>query len=218
MARCDGIRAHRPAHAPRVHRHPCPCAGWPGAGGRRRHEPAKDTLFLVGGRITKNETRAAAFRRLTRGELGVERRLKRLGFSESMTTSTRPIVSRRRVSAPIMSCSAMSGTSVPASHTTQGSAWGIPLAHRSGVWRPRRCTRPPRTTSETPEIRNPGSEEAPRPDRGRAALLAQGPFRRHYSCEVCGRSIVMARDRRSAEKENARWPIGNSLCERRYSL
>lgn len=40
--------------------------------GRRINEPAKNLFFLVGGRITKNESRAAAFRRLTREELGVE--------------------------------------------------------------------------------------------------------------------------------------------------
>ena len=40
--------------------------------GRRVNEPAKNCFFLVGGRITKNESRAAAFRRLTREELGVE--------------------------------------------------------------------------------------------------------------------------------------------------
>lgn len=40
--------------------------------GRRVNEPAKDRFFLVGGRITKNESRAAAFRRLTREELGQE--------------------------------------------------------------------------------------------------------------------------------------------------
>ena len=40
--------------------------------GRRNHEPAKGFLFVPGGRITKNETRAAAFRRLTRDELGAE--------------------------------------------------------------------------------------------------------------------------------------------------
>jgi GDP-mannose mannosyl hydrolase len=40
--------------------------------GRRLNEPAKDSFFLVGGRITKNESRAAAFRRLTREELGIE--------------------------------------------------------------------------------------------------------------------------------------------------
>jgi len=40
--------------------------------GRRVNEPARNCFFLVGGRITKNESRAAAFRRLTREELGVE--------------------------------------------------------------------------------------------------------------------------------------------------
>ena len=40
--------------------------------GRRNHEPAKGSFFVPGGRITKNESRAAAFRRLTREELGSE--------------------------------------------------------------------------------------------------------------------------------------------------
>jgi len=40
--------------------------------GRRTHEPAKDVFFVPGGRITKNETLAAAFRRISREELGVE--------------------------------------------------------------------------------------------------------------------------------------------------
>jgi colanic acid biosynthesis protein WcaH len=48
--------------------------------GRRKFEPAKGTFFLVGGRITKNESRAAAFRRLSRGELGIERRLEEARF------------------------------------------------------------------------------------------------------------------------------------------
>jgi colanic acid biosynthesis protein WcaH len=48
--------------------------------GRRRHEPAKNTLFLPGGRITKNETRAAAFQRLTRDELGIEKRIEDARF------------------------------------------------------------------------------------------------------------------------------------------
>jgi colanic acid biosynthesis protein WcaH len=48
--------------------------------GRRRHEPAKDSLFLPGGRITKNETRAEAFRRLTRQELGVEKSIAEARF------------------------------------------------------------------------------------------------------------------------------------------
>jgi colanic acid biosynthesis protein WcaH len=40
--------------------------------GRRTNEPARDFLFVPGSRISKNETRAAAFRRITREELGVE--------------------------------------------------------------------------------------------------------------------------------------------------
>lgn len=39
--------------------------------GRRTYEPAKDSLFVPGGRITKNESRAAAFERLSREELGL---------------------------------------------------------------------------------------------------------------------------------------------------
>lgn len=38
--------------------------------GRRTNEPAKGSLFVPGGRISKNETKAQAFRRLTREELG----------------------------------------------------------------------------------------------------------------------------------------------------
>ena len=48
--------------------------------GRRNHEPAKGAFFVPGGRITKNETRAAAFRRLTRSELGVEIEIQRARF------------------------------------------------------------------------------------------------------------------------------------------
>jgi colanic acid biosynthesis protein WcaH len=40
--------------------------------GRRTNEPAKNVFFVPGSRITKNESRAAAFRRITREELGVE--------------------------------------------------------------------------------------------------------------------------------------------------
>jgi len=40
--------------------------------GRRTHEPAKDVFFVPGGRITKNEPLAAAFRRISCEELGVE--------------------------------------------------------------------------------------------------------------------------------------------------
>jgi colanic acid biosynthesis protein WcaH len=38
--------------------------------GRRRNEPAKDFLFVPGGRILKDETLEAAFARLCRQELG----------------------------------------------------------------------------------------------------------------------------------------------------
>ena len=48
--------------------------------GRRNHEPAKGTYFVPGGRITKNESRAAAFRRLTRDEFGVELELTQARF------------------------------------------------------------------------------------------------------------------------------------------
>src|SRR2546429_5185005 len=40
--------------------------------GRRRNRPAKDALFLPGGRITKNEKREDAFERITLEELGVK--------------------------------------------------------------------------------------------------------------------------------------------------
>jgi|GEM_PF-235902 colanic acid biosynthesis protein WcaH len=40
--------------------------------GRRTYEPAQDFLFVPGSRISKNETRAAAFKRITREELGLE--------------------------------------------------------------------------------------------------------------------------------------------------
>ena len=39
--------------------------------GRRVNEPAKGLLFVPGSRISKNETRAAAFKRITLEELGV---------------------------------------------------------------------------------------------------------------------------------------------------
>jgi colanic acid biosynthesis protein WcaH len=41
--------------------------------GRRKHEPAQGCFFVPGGRITKNETLAAAFRRISQAELGVEK-------------------------------------------------------------------------------------------------------------------------------------------------
>ena len=40
--------------------------------GRRINEPAKGFLFVPGSRISKNETRSAAFKRITREELGTE--------------------------------------------------------------------------------------------------------------------------------------------------
>ena len=43
--------------------------------GRRTNEPAKGSFFVPGGRITKNETLAAAFRRISLAELGVEKRI-----------------------------------------------------------------------------------------------------------------------------------------------
>lgn len=43
--------------------------------GRRKNAPAKGCLFVPGGRISKNETLAMAFVRITRTELGVERSL-----------------------------------------------------------------------------------------------------------------------------------------------
>ncbi len=39
--------------------------------GRRLNEPAKGVFFVPGSRITKNETRAGAFQRITREELGL---------------------------------------------------------------------------------------------------------------------------------------------------
>src|SRR5437868_1889201 len=48
--------------------------------GRRTNEPAKNFLFVPGSRISKNETRASAFRRITREELGVELRIEDARF------------------------------------------------------------------------------------------------------------------------------------------
>ena len=48
--------------------------------GRRIHEPAKGVFFVPGGRITKNETREAAFRRISREELGKELELESARF------------------------------------------------------------------------------------------------------------------------------------------
>jgi colanic acid biosynthesis protein WcaH len=43
--------------------------------GRRTNEPAKGRFFVPGGRVTKNEVLAAAFRRISLAELGVEKRI-----------------------------------------------------------------------------------------------------------------------------------------------
>ena len=48
--------------------------------GRRRDAPAKAQFFTTGGRITKNETLAAAFRRISLAELGVELRIEDARF------------------------------------------------------------------------------------------------------------------------------------------
>ena len=48
--------------------------------GRRTNEPAKGVFFVPGGRITKNETLAAAFRRISREELGLELMLETARF------------------------------------------------------------------------------------------------------------------------------------------
>ena len=48
--------------------------------GRRNHEPAKGCFFVPGGRITKNETVAAAFKRLTLDELGAEKEIEEARF------------------------------------------------------------------------------------------------------------------------------------------
>ena len=48
--------------------------------GRRTYEPAKGCLFVPGGRITKNETLAAAFRRVSLAELGVEKKMEEARF------------------------------------------------------------------------------------------------------------------------------------------
>jgi colanic acid biosynthesis protein WcaH len=48
--------------------------------GRRTHEPAKGRLFVPGGRITKNETLAAAFRRISLAELGAEKQIEEARF------------------------------------------------------------------------------------------------------------------------------------------
>jgi colanic acid biosynthesis protein WcaH len=48
--------------------------------GRRNYEPAKGCFFVPGGRITKNETLAAAFRRISLAELGAEKKIEEARF------------------------------------------------------------------------------------------------------------------------------------------
>lgn len=48
--------------------------------GRRNFEPAKGTFFVVGGRIKKGETLAAAFRRISEKEMGLARGLEDARF------------------------------------------------------------------------------------------------------------------------------------------
>ena len=48
--------------------------------GCRKNEPAKGCFFTAGGRITKNETIAAAFRRISLAELGVESQIEQARF------------------------------------------------------------------------------------------------------------------------------------------
>jgi colanic acid biosynthesis protein WcaH len=48
--------------------------------GRRNNEPAKGRFFVPGGRITKNETLAAAFKRISLAELGVEKQMAEARF------------------------------------------------------------------------------------------------------------------------------------------
>src|SRR5579859_2427976 len=56
----------------------------PGGGvllGRRINQPAKGMLFVPGSRISKNETLVAAFKRITREELGLELPLEQARFA-----------------------------------------------------------------------------------------------------------------------------------------
>jgi colanic acid biosynthesis protein WcaH len=48
--------------------------------GRRTNEPSKGCFFVPGGRITKNETLAAAFRRISLAELGMEKQIEEARF------------------------------------------------------------------------------------------------------------------------------------------
>jgi len=60
--------------------------------GRRTYEPAKNLFFVPGGRITKNETRSAAFQRLSQEELGIRLELEKgrfLGVHEHIYQTNR---------------------------------------------------------------------------------------------------------------------------------
>jgi colanic acid biosynthesis protein WcaH len=48
--------------------------------GWRSNEPARGCFFTLGGRISKNETLAAAFRRISAAELGVEKQIAEARF------------------------------------------------------------------------------------------------------------------------------------------
>jgi colanic acid biosynthesis protein WcaH len=48
--------------------------------GRRRNEPAKGIFFTTGGRVTKNETLAAAFKRISLAELGLAKAVEHSRF------------------------------------------------------------------------------------------------------------------------------------------
>ena len=48
--------------------------------GRRKNEPARNSFFVPGGRVTKNESLEAAFRRITAAELGVQMELSQARF------------------------------------------------------------------------------------------------------------------------------------------
>ena len=48
--------------------------------GRRKNEPARNSFFVPGGRITKNESLEDAFKRITAAELGVQLELNQARF------------------------------------------------------------------------------------------------------------------------------------------
>jgi len=48
--------------------------------GRRKNDPARNSFFVPGGRITKNESLEAAFQRITLAELGLQLELKQARF------------------------------------------------------------------------------------------------------------------------------------------